>query len=67
MAAFLFTLGKNSRKVDFIPSGGLGGRKMDIIIDSKFKISFGQDGNHFEIGDIDVGSSRKVTQVFLIK
>ncbi|MBT5503662.1 hypothetical protein HN643_06235 [Candidatus Falkowbacteria bacterium] len=55
LAAFLFTRGRENRKVDMFPRGGNNGRGFDIVLDNKFLMRFEQEGGHFEMTSIDLG------------
>ena len=58
LASFLFTKGKNNRRVDVFPRGGNHGRSFDLVLDNKFLMRFEQEGDHFELGAIDLGKFR---------
>mgnify|MGYP006430692329 CR=1 FL=1 len=55
LAAFLFTKGQRNKRVDFFPRGGVNGREFDLVLDNKFLMRFTQNGDHFEMDEVDLG------------
>ncbi len=58
LAAFLFTKGRENRRVDIFPRGGNHGRSFDLVLDNKFLMRFEQEGDHFELESLDLGKFR---------